>query len=108
MKFDYVLAKEMNINWEKYLETDFGNIEEIDGENMFHVDGYVYYAEDSYNKETPYRAVQFTWCYVPLDKRKDKAYVGDLESECKQYIEDMTEEKAKETILWYLANCEIL
>ena len=87
-----------------YLDTDFGNVED----NQFHIDGYVYKVPDSDGDEKPYRAVQFSWCYIPLNKRDDFEYVSDVESECKQYIEDCTEEEAREYLEWYLNNCEIL
>lgn len=85
---------------EKYLDKDFGNIE--NGE--FHIDGYIYYVGEPNDK--PYRAVQFCGCYIPLDRRADSDYIGQVESECKQYIEDISEEKALEYITWYLEHCE--
>lgn len=85
-----------------YLDTNFGAVE--NGE--FHIDGYVYYVGEPYDK--PYRAVQFCGCYIPLDKRGDSDYVNNVEAECKQYIEDISEEKAKEYIDWYLEHLEQL
>ncbi len=87
---------------DNYYNVDFGKIEGTD----FHVDGYVYYAGEPNDK--PYRAVQFCGCYIPLDKRDDPDYIDYIESECKQYIENISEEQAKEYIEWYLSNCEPL
>lgn len=85
-----------------YLDIDFGN---VDGDN-FHVYGFVYLSDDGTDK--PYRSVEFCGCYIPLDKRNDESYVNKAEAECKQYIEDCTEERAMEIINWYLQNCEVI
>lgn len=90
-------------NWYEYESIDFGIIEtDSDGEKEMHIDGYVYYADGP--EETPYRHVQFCWCYIPLDKLDDEEYISLIEEECKQYIGDITEEEAKEIIEWYLNN----
>ena len=90
------------MNWMKYLDKDFGTVEG----DEFHVDGYVYYTE--FPKDKPYRLVQICDCYIPLDKRNDTTFISEEERECKQYIEDITEEKAEEYIKWYIRYFEML
>lgn len=84
----------------EYLDVDFGYVEG----DEFIVAGYVYLTDDG--TDTPYRSVEFSGCNIPLDKRGDTDYVSLVESQCKQYIKDCSEEKAKEIIDWYLRNCE--
>ena len=91
-------------NWHEYEDLDFGIVEtDYYGETTMHIDGYVYYVGEP--NDRPYRHVQFCGCYIPMNKLNDEEFISLYESEeCKQYIEDIDESKAKEIIEWYLNN----
>lgn len=73
--------------------TIFG-IEPDHGERFVHFYGFGYYAGDG--TDTPYRFVEYTFCYVPLEEVLKLGFVeaeSQYAPEVKQYITDCTEKE---------------
>lgn len=84
-----------------YWDTDFYQIEEENGRKLVHIMGYFYHADDGSKK--PYRCLEYTWFYVPLEEfiEWDGDDYDDTAQELKQYIKDMTEEEAIDAMYHY-------
>lgn len=69
-------------------------IEKDHHQKYVHFFGYGYYADDG--TATPFRFVEYTWCYVPLDEVLEMGFEeaeAQYGPEVKQYITDCNEEQ---------------
>ena len=103
-----------------YWDDDFYQIFMYGEEKYIKVDGYFYdEGQEGYNgpRQTS-RCVQYSGLEMPIEEflnmrnaNEDfRDMIGELASECKQYIGDMTPEEAKEAMLSYYdgkAPCEL-
>lgn len=104
-------ARIPGLDLDKLLERTIISIETDIDENhtkYVHFLGYGYCAEDSVtdDPEEIYRFVYYTYFYVPLAEVLERGFgnvEGDDSCECKQYIDDCTEESCLKTYLEYNA-----
>lgn len=77
-----------------YIEKTVFGIETDNGEKIVHFYGYGYHSDDG--TDTPYRFLEYTFCYVPLKKVLEMGF-EEAESqygpEVKQYIADCTRDE---------------
>lgn len=103
-----------NLPVEKILRkaADFYQIEwdEIDNCKYIHIDGY-YFDEGQDNGKGTSRLVQYCWFRLSLEefiKQRDEKedWYDDIQSECKQYWEDMETEEAYDSMKCHFGDKE--
>lgn len=68
-------------------------IEEENGKKIVHFYGYGYYSEGAQDEKTPYRFVEYTFFYAPLEEVVEVGvsnYESEYSDQIKQYIMDCT------------------
>lgn len=86
------------------LDRDFFSIIDFCGEKSVHIHGYFY---ESDGEEKPFRVVDFTGLIIPIAefvaefKERGYDYIDEIISGCKQYIDDIDEDRMREVFANY-------